>query len=38
MYHGHGLLEKAIEKMNEKDRSKFKNFVIVQILLILILC
>ena len=27
MYHGHGLLEKAIEKMNEKDRSKFKNFV-----------
>ena len=27
MYHGYGLLEKAIEKMNEKDRSKFKNFV-----------
>ena len=27
MYHGYGLLDKAIERMNEKDRLKFKNFV-----------
>ena len=27
MYHGYGLLDKAIEKMNDKNKLKFKNFV-----------
>ncbi len=27
MYHGYGLLDKAIGRMNEKDKLKFKNFV-----------
>ena len=27
MHHGYGLLDKAIERMKEKDRFKFRNFV-----------
>ena len=27
MYHGYGLLDKAIKKMDDKDKFKIQNFV-----------
>ena len=27
MFHGYGIIEKAIEAMNDKDKKEFKNFI-----------